>query len=1005
VRIIRKYALNVSAIIGLAVIALLVGGYILKNQRFTLPSAVPFLGSEFVNYKATLPTAQSITPGQGQTVNVAGVPVGELSKVDLVDGRAVVTMKIRKKFTPIYRDATAVVRPKTGLNDMIIELSPGSKTKGELPTSAPIPVDQSLSPVNLDEILAGLDGDTRSYLQLLLGAGGQALDGNGRALSNTFRRFEPTSSALERITSKLEDRRGNIRRTISNFRELSESLAGKDDDLVALVDSSERVFRSFAAQDTRLREAIRELPVDADGHEHEPRQGRPPRGPARPGPRAPAAHRPGAGSVAARDPPVPAQDHPDHPEAAAPVLARRAADGPPPAPGRPRPGRAHAGPDEDVLRGQHPAQHARLRRPEGQAGVLPLLVRLGQPPRQLRLRPGRRARPDPQGHRADLVLEPADARVDQEGQPAARHPGQPARRPAQQRGLPAVHGPRGDRPDRGHRSAGRGAVAARPLPDRGPPGRCRLMQKQAPTFARLFIMVSFALSCFGLLLFLWLAFGGAVPLQPKGYRMHTSFAEATQLSKEADVRISGVSVGKVKDIVTEPGTGRSDATIELEARYAPLPKDSRATLRQKTLLGETYVELTPGSPRAGFVPEDGKLGQAQVSPTVELDEIFRAFDPKTRRDFQTWMQELAVATKGRGNDLNDTLGNLSPFAEDTNELLKILNAQKGTVQALSANTGEVFAALSEQRGQLSSLITNSNRVFDVTARRNEELQETFVALPTFQKEATATVNRLTAFSRKANPLVTQLRPAARQLSPTLTDLSALAPDLKALFRDLDPLIAASRRGLPATEKVLDELRPALAAVDPRARAAQPDPHVRRAVQGRAELLLRQHGRRDPGADRRRRRALPAHDEPTEPREPRALRPAAGLQPRQPVPAAPRVPGPQGRAEGVRRAYLRARQRPERHPEGHGHDAAGRRRREDHRRHRLRRRRAEHPDDRAAVRAAGQVRLRRGAHAVPARQPGPRRLEPERQQVVPLDPGATAPGLSDTGARCPGSSPR
>ncbi len=259
-RLLRAYATNLSAIVGLALVAALVGGFVLAHQRFTLPGGVPFLGSDFVDYRATLPTAQSITPGQGQTVDVAGVPVGELSKVDLVDGRAVVTMRIRKKFTPIYRDATAVVRPKTGLNDMVLELSPGSKRTGELPTSSQVPVDQSLANVNLDELLAGFDADTRSYLQLLLGAGGQALDGNGRALSNTLRRFEPTSSGLERITAKLEDRRGNIRRTVTNLRRLSGALADKDDDLASLVDSSEAVFRSFANQDARLRETLRELP-------------------------------------------------------------------------------------------------------------------------------------------------------------------------------------------------------------------------------------------------------------------------------------------------------------------------------------------------------------------------------------------------------------------------------------------------------------------------------------------------------------------------------------------------------------------------------------------------------------------------------------------------------------------------------------------------------------------------------------------------------------------------
>jgi virulence factor Mce-like protein len=228
------------------------------------------------------------------------------------------------------------------------------------------------------------------------------------------------------------------------------------------------------------------------------------------------------------------------------------------------------------------------------------------------------------------------------------------------------------------------------------------MQKQAPTLGRLLVMVGFALSCFGLLLFLWLAFGGPIPLKPKGYRFHASFGEATQLAKEADVRISGVSVGKVKDIQTDKHTGRSDATIELKEGYAPLPVDSKAILRQKTLLGETYVELTPGNKASGTIQEDGNLAAAQVSPTVELDEIFRAFDARTREAFRVWMQQQAAGIHGRGRDINDALGNLAPFAQDTSELLKILNSQEGAVRQLVSNTGEVFNALSERHGQLGA---------------------------------------------------------------------------------------------------------------------------------------------------------------------------------------------------------------------------------------------------------------------------------------------------------------
>ena len=121
------------------------------------------------------------------------------------------------------------------------------------------------------------------------------------------------------------------------------------------------------------------------------------------------------------------------------------------------------------------------------------------------------------------------------------------------------------------------------------------MIKQAPSVGRILTMVAFALSCFGILIFLWLSFGGSVPLQPEGYRVNVAFPEATQLAQEAEVRISGVKVGKVRKVEPNEETGLTDTVIEIDARYAPIAKDARAILRQKTLLGETYVELAPGS--------------------------------------------------------------------------------------------------------------------------------------------------------------------------------------------------------------------------------------------------------------------------------------------------------------------------------------------------------------------------------------------------------------------------
>src|SRR3954465_8444785 len=152
------------------------------------------------------------------------------------------------------------------------------------------------------------------------------------------------------------------------------------------------------------------------------------------------------------------------------------------------------------------------------------------------------------------------------------------------------------------------------------------MQKQAPSLGRIATMVLFALSCVGLLLFLWLSFGGPIPLKPKGYQVKGAFPEATQLGLEADVRVAGVSVGKVRDKTIDPAhPNRTVAPLELDRNYAPSATDAPRIRRQKTVLGETYVEMTPGAKRAaGTVPDGVFLGDARVAKTVQLDEIFQA---------------------------------------------------------------------------------------------------------------------------------------------------------------------------------------------------------------------------------------------------------------------------------------------------------------------------------------------------------------------------------------------
>ena len=341
------------------------------------------------------------------------------------------------------------------------------------------------------------------------------------------------------------------------------------------------------------------------------------------------------------------------------------------------------------------------------------------------------------------------------------------------------------------------------------------MQKQAPTFGRLLTMVLFALSCFGLLLFLWLSFGGAIPLKPKGYRVRIAFPQATQLAEQADVRVAGITVGHVisKSLDSRhPNT--TVATIELDQKFAPLRSDSRAILRQKTLLGETFVEVTPGTRGAAFVKDGGMLGPGQVAQNVYLDQVLQTFDPITRQAFRVWQQSLAGGSTGQGRNINDAFGNLPKFASDATDVLKVLNDQSAALSLLVKNTGVVFGALNRSTTQLHNLVVNSGNLFQTTSDQQNALADIFRTFPTFLDESKATLARLQTFSTNTDPLVRDLIPVARDLGPTLRDVKAFAPDLRNTFVNLDPLITASKTGLPALRDFLNGLQPLLGALDP-----------------------------------------------------------------------------------------------------------------------------------------------------------------------------------------------
>ena len=340
------------------------------------------------------------------------------------------------------------------------------------------------------------------------------------------------------------------------------------------------------------------------------------------------------------------------------------------------------------------------------------------------------------------------------------------------------------------------------------------MQKQAPTFPRIAVMVVFSLSCVLLLVYLWTAFGGPLPLKPRGYEARVVIPDAGQLAEQADVRISGVPVGKVVGKELDKAGGRTVVTLAIDAEYAPIPANTKVVLRQKTLLGETYVELSAGKPSGPKLPERGLLPSAQVDRAVGLDRILDVLDGPTREAFKTWQQQFGAAVARRGPDINATLANLPAFTGDATDLMTTLDTQSRAVRSLVGDTGRVFEALSRNGDRLQGLVTSADGVFSATAARQRELAQTVTILPTFLDELRATLRRTETFAAQADPLVRKLSTATPRLVPALDDFERMAPGLRAVVQRLDPLIAAARGGLPALGETLEGARPLLAAAGP-----------------------------------------------------------------------------------------------------------------------------------------------------------------------------------------------
>ena len=331
--------------------------------------------------------------------------------------------------------------------------------------------------------------------------------------------------------------------------------------------------------------------------------------------------------------------------------------------------------------------------------------------------------------------------------------------------------------------------------------------------------VAFILASVSLTLFVWRSVGGPIPLQPRSYEVKALFTNAAQLAPNADVRISGVNIGHVTEI--RPRGLRTEATLSIDPEFAPLAGDVRAILRQKTLLGETFVALSQGSTTGPKMADGGTLPIEHVEDTQPLDRVLATLDERGRERLHELLVDTGSLLDGRAQDVSDAAGNMPTAARQLHAVMQLADAQRASVSTLVARTGEVLQTVGDEEAAVRELVRSGDRALSATAARDAELTATIRAAPALLRELRTTATAAERTAEVAAPLLRDLRPVAPLVPPAMRAIERSSPEIEALLRDLEAVLPVTKRSLPAAAALVNGLTPLMTQLQPAAQQITP----------------------------------------------------------------------------------------------------------------------------------------------------------------------------------------
>ena len=281
-----------------------------------------------------------------------------------------------------------------------------------------------------------------------------------------------------------------------------------------------------------------------------------------------------------------------------------------------------------------------------------------------------------------------------------------------------------------------------------------------------------------------LLFGGG-----SDYRVEAVFENGGQLVNGNQVRVGGRPVGTIESVELND---RAQAVVEMtvDDELAPLHEGTTATIRSPSLSGiaNRYLSLDPGPNDAPAIEDGGVLAADATSAPVDIDQLFDAFDPKTRAGLQLFIQGQATQYDGRAPEARRSLQYLSPALSATSRLTRELIVDDEIFERFLTDTSRVVRAVAERRGDLAGLVRNTNTAAAAIGDESSALSDTLGLLPGTLRKANTTFVNLRAALDDLDVLVAESKPATRDLAPFFARLRPLVEDARPTIRDLRTLI-------------------------------------------------------------------------------------------------------------------------------------------------------------------------------------------------------------------------